>query len=139
MFLVTKQFQVIFCVSRYFVVFLVSITFLILKMKDGGYVDVHTYVCLFTECTALIDTLCSLTTKLDEILDSLNNDEDFLACLFYCLYRLTEECSQDNFTASPSANSFTGYVPASWIQMKSAANRVFCRILELKRKVRNFS
>ena len=95
-------------------------------------------VYLSTECTALVDILCSLTTKLDEILDPLNNDEEFLACLFYCLYRLTEEYNQDNFTASPSANSFMGYVPASWIQMKSAANRVFCKVLDLKRKVRKF-
>lgn len=97
--------------------------------------ECNSHVFAHTDCTALIDVLCSLTTKLDDILDTLNNDEDFLACLFYCLYRLAEECSQENFSASPSSNSFTGYVPASWIQMKSAANRVFCRVLELKRKV----
>jgi len=90
------------------------------------------------DCTALIDVLCPLTTKLEEILDSLNNDEDFLACLFYCLYRLAEERSEDNFSPSPASNSFTGYVPASWIQMKNAANRVFCKVLELKRKVGKF-
>ena len=88
------------------------------------------------ECSSLVDVLCSLTTKLDSILDPLNNDDDFLACLFYCLFHLTEENTQS--PASPSSHGsggFTGYVPASWLQMRSAANRVFCKMLELKRKV----
>ena len=93
----------------------------------------HYVLCIHLDCNSLVDVLCSLTTKLDSILDPFNNDDDFLACLFHCLYRLTEDRNQ----ASPShsSGSFTGYVPASWLQMRSAANRLFCKMLELKRKV----
>jgi len=88
------------------------------------------------ECSSLVDVLCSLTTKLESILDPLNNDDDFLACLFYCLFHLTEENTQSQASpSSHSSGSFSGYVPASWLQMRSAANRVFCKMLELKRKV----
>jgi len=94
----------------------------------------HSYSIVSVECSSLVDFLCSLTTKLDSILDSLNNDDDFLACLFHCLFRLTEEQTQP--TSSPNSGGFAVYVPASRLQMRSAANRVFCKMLELKRKVR---
>ena len=83
----------------------------------------------------LMDTLCSFSSQAATIFDEHNNDMEFFRCLSYRLFQLAfaeAPPTSSSSVSADSAHSSTAVHAASVSMMKSGANRLWGRMLDLK-------